>query len=151
MLKIYIVDKRLFDLFYKMFKCKILIGGKNRKFGKVQGVSFLEENLGDSQENILAPILCNIYLSALDTFIEKLKLKYECGVQSTVNPAYLAIVKLSVDELKLSKKEQLRLLSYRKKLARNKGLHYSLLDDKFVRIKYVRYVDTLGDAMFERE
>lgn len=121
-----------------MFKSKILVGSKETLHKKG---AFITEKDGVSQGNILSPILCNIYLTKLDRFVEHLRKKYEKGIRSTVNGEYLKVVKLSIEELKLPKGERARIIHYRKKLAMNKGLRYTLLDDSFVRIKYVRYAD----------
>lgn len=121
-----------------MFKAKILTLGHNPNQKRI-----IEEDTGAPQGNILSPILCNIYLNTLDKFMENLIKKHNKGHRAERDPEYARATAAPRDgsENLLSPEEQQRRILNRKKQAHKKGLRYTLINDKFIRIKYVRYAD----------
>jgi len=127
-----IQDSRLFGLLRKMFNAGVVM--------PLSIVTHTEE--GNPQGNPLSPLLCNIYLTELDRFVDKLRVRYETGQRATRNPEYHRLVRLSEAESRgLSRHDKARILEVRRREARAKGITPTLLDDNYIRIKYVRYAD----------
>jgi len=137
-----IKDRRFIDIFYKMFKAGIFLMGPNGNQSQI-----IQEKLGIPQGNILSPILSNIFLTSLDNFINQLIKKYRKGKQASVNPEYVKESKITEKDLKNISEESLksyiikRIVNQKKRQALKKGLRYTLFDDNYVRVKYVRYAD----------
>lgn len=98
----------------------------------------LENNLiGTPQGSIISPVLANIFLHQLDTFVEKLCISFEKGVRPRVSPAYTKIrhqknVADRAGDVLTAKRLQNVLLN----------MEYSLFaDPNFKRLFYVRYAD----------
>ena len=53
------------------------------EFGKHQNLTD-----GTPQGSILSPLLCNIYLHELDTYMENIKQEYNCGTKRGTNKQY---------------------------------------------------------------
>lgn len=110
-------------------------------------VQIIQEKLGVPQGNILSPILSNIFLTSLDNFINQLIKKYRKGKQACVNPEYVKESKITEKDLKNISEESLkphiikRIVDQKKRQALKKELRYTLFDDNYVRVKYVRYAD----------
>lgn len=137
-----IKDRRFMDIFQKMFKAGILFMGSNEKQSQI-----IQEKLGVPQGNILSPILSNIFLTSLDNFINQLIKKYRKGELASVNPEYIKASKITEKDLKNIPEEKFkpplikRLINQKKRQALKKGLRYTLFDESYIRIKYVRYAD----------
>jgi group II intron reverse transcriptase/maturase len=137
-----IKDRRFIDMFQKMFKAGIFLMGSNEKQSQL-----IQENLGVPQGNILSPILSNIFFTTLDNFINQLIKKHRKGERASINPEYIEESKVTEKDLKNIPEENLkpqlikRIVNQRKRQALKKGLRYTLLDDTYIRIKYVRYAD----------
>jgi retron-type reverse transcriptase len=98
----------------------------------------LENNLiGTPQGSIISPILANIFLHQLDTFVEKLRKDFDIGTKPRVLPEYTKI------------RYQKRLAERSNDTLTAKRLHLDLLntdytlynDQKYKRLYYVRYAD----------
>lgn len=122
-----------------MFNAKILIS--NTKTDLQQGHRLIQENLGTPQGNILSPLLCNIYLHELDMFMEKTIEKYKKGTQATRNPEYYQMTLPTEAEWRLPDHVRRNRVRARRKMAREKKIKPTILDDNFTRVKYVRYAD----------
>jgi len=137
-----IKDRRFIDMFHKMFKAEIFLMGSNEKQSRI-----IQEKLGLPQNNILSPILSNIFLTTLDNFINQLIKKHRKGAQASINPEYIKESKVTEKDLKNISKENLktqiikRIVNQKKRQALKKGLRYTLFDDSYIRVKYVRYAD----------
>lgn len=137
-----IKDRRFIDMFQKMFKAGIFLMGSNEKQSQI-----IQEKLGVPQGYILSPILSNIFLTLLDNFINQLIKKHRKGERASINPEYIKESKLTVKDLEniseMNLKPQLikRILNQKKRQTLKKGLRYTLFDNRYIRIKYVRYAD----------
>jgi len=130
-LKEEIEDHALFSLLNKMFNAKI-----------IKGNDIFTSELGVPQRNILSPLLSNIYFSKLDKKVERLIIKYNKGKEPTLNMDYLKAINLTVEERKGLTENQLLNLKKRKiKIASKNGLAPTLYDEKYCRVRYVRYAD----------
>jgi retron-type reverse transcriptase len=98
----------------------------------------LENNLiGTPQGSIISPILANIFLHQLDTFVEKLRKDFDVEIKPRVSPEYTKI------------RYQKRLAERSNDTLTAKRLHLDLLntgytlynDLKYKRLYYVRYAD----------
>ena len=72
-----IKDARIIKLLYKFLKA-----------GYMEDWQYHKTYSGTPQGNILSPLLSNIYLHELDTFVMKLKQEFDCPSQTTITPAY---------------------------------------------------------------
>lgn len=137
-----IKDCRFIDLFQKMFKAKIFMTGSKENQSQI-----IQETLGGPQGNILSPILSNIFLTPLDNFMKQLIKKYHKGKKAFVNLEYMeesAIIEKDfsmIFENKQIIKSIRRMVNQKKRQALKKGLRYTLFDDNYLRVKYVRYAD----------
>lgn len=137
-----IKDRRFIDMFQKMFKAGIFFMGSNEKQSQI-----IQEKLGPPQDNILSPILSNIFLTTLDNFMNQLIKKHRKGTRASINPKYIEESKVSNKNFKNIFEENLkpqiikRIINQKKRQALKKGLRYTLFDDSYVRVKYVRYAD----------
>jgi retron-type reverse transcriptase len=137
-----IKDRRFIDMFYKMFKARIFLMEPNKNQSQI-----IQEKLGVPQDNILSPILSDIFLTTLDNFIDHLIKKYRKGQKATVNPEYIKYSSITAKDLKNISEESLksqlikRIANQKKRQALKRGLRYTLLDDSYIRVKYVRYAD----------
>lgn len=96
---------------------------------------------GTAQGNSISPILANIYLHELDTFVEQLQIELENGKLRRPNPEYR---KLQKRRQYLAKIGKINTEEYRKTGVQMRKLpSLDPQDPDFVRIKYCRYADSL--------
>jgi len=92
---------------------------------------------GTPQGGTISPILANIYLHELDTFMSMLELRYTRGKYRFRNPEYM---KLDLDRFRKNKsgntREAERILKEMRQLPTQ-----NLMDRNYVRVKYTRYAD----------
>lgn len=94
------------------------------------------------QGNALSPILCNIYLDKLDTFVkDEIIAKMVKGIRPLVNPNYQKKTKLTLDEEKLPEHVKNKILKSRRRHVQKLGIKRILENEEFIRIKYIRYGD----------
>lgn len=125
-------DSKLSGIIRRMFNVKTLT---------LEGILMITKEEAP-QGNLLSPLLCNIYLDELDKEMKKLTKKYEKGVRATSNSEFNKIVKISDKEkenLDQAALEQLKRVRRRK--AWTKGITPTILDENFIRVKYVRYAN----------
>jgi group II intron reverse transcriptase/maturase len=129
-----IQDERFINLIWKLLRAGIVEDGQFRK-----------TNIGTPQGGILSPLLANIYLNELDTFIiDKLQLAINTNNKRSVDPEYNRL-RSRIDWLKTRIKS--------KSLGSDKTLLKSLkkeqrlvpaakaIDPLFKKIYYIRYAD----------
>jgi group II intron reverse transcriptase/maturase len=94
---------------------------------------------GTPQGGIVSPILSNIYLHELDTFVEQLQMELEKGKERRSNPEYRRVESRRHRLAKAGKADSREF----RRLGRQMRSLPSLdtRDPNFVRIKYVRYAD----------
>ena len=110
--------------------------------GVIKARELVDLSEGVPQGNILSPLLSNIYFAKLDDFVEGLITKHNRGVKPTRHMKYLKAITPTEEEVKGKNTLQINQLKKRKTLlAWKSGLRPTIFDDKFIRIKYVRYAD----------
>lgn len=110
--------------------------------GVIKGRELLDLSEGVPQGNILSPLLSNIYFAKLDDFVEGLIEKHNKGIKPTRDINFLRAISPTEEEVRGKSTLQINQLKKRKTLlAWKNGLRPTIFDDKFVRIKYVRYAD----------
>lgn len=89
---------------------------------------------GTPQGSIISPILANIYLDKLDTFVTKLKGEFDIGSKATINPLYKSLTK---------RKERAKTIGEKRHIHKQLLLIPSKLniDPYFKRLEYIRYTD----------
>lgn len=110
---------------------------KSLRAGYFEFRKYKHNIVGTFQGSIISPILANIFLHQFDLEVDKLKLEFDQGTYSKVNPTY-------------------QHLRYMERIARNKGdetlannlakeklkTKYSVFeDDNYKKLAYVRYAD----------
>ena len=118
-----IKDQRFLDLIRKALKA-----------GYMEFRKYSHSVAGTPQGSIISPILANIYLSELDTFVAKLKKEFDIGVKATINPVYRILSKHK--ERAKNMKDKLRL--HRELLKTPSKLD---IDPNFKKLEYIRYAD----------
>lgn len=118
-----IKDQRFLDLIRKALKA-----------GYMELRRYSDSVAGTPQGSIVSPILANIYLDKLDTFVNSLKEDFDIGSKATVNPVYKALGMRkhrakTIEEKRSMHKELLKIPS---KL---------LIDPNFKKLEYIRYAD----------
>lgn len=105
-------------------------------------IGVIKEETGVPQGSVLSPILSNIYFNELDQFIQKEIIeKYKKGTRAPACPEYVKATKFTADEKRKSKNERTQILQRKRKAAHKQGLRYSIIDDSYIRVRYVRYAD----------
>ena len=138
-----IPHKKLMEIISREISCektlKLINSGLKAgyvEFGK------LHQNLTDGtpQGSILSPLLCNIYLHELDTYMENIKQEYNCGTKRGTNKQYEKLAnRVSYMRKKgLDTSNRDEYLDIMRKMLNTPSKKQ---DDSYIRIHYVRYAD----------
>jgi len=102
----------------------------------------LKEKLNVPQNNILSPILANIFFHDLDVYIEKKIInRYKKGIKTTRCSDYQRAISLTYEEKKANKQKKKQIVRRKRKKAHKEGLCYTKIDNSFICVKYIRYAD----------
>ncbi len=111
------------------------------KAGKLEEWEYKDTHSGTPQGGILSPLLSNIYLHELDTFIETvLKPQYTSGNETNgrrVNPAYKRYEYLLRRAREAGDTQRVKQLEQERRQLPSRDMY----DPNFRRLKYVRYAD----------
>lgn len=127
-LEMHINDRRLIKLIKIGLKAKVMMPNKT-----IEDIT-----KGTPQGGVYSPLLANIVLDRLDTFISRLKLKVDRGVKRRRNPAYSKAY-YAVQKAKQKGMSNKTLYKLRGKVSR---LFYGdPQDPNYARLHYTRYAD----------
>lgn len=122
-LRVRIKDEKFLELIRKALKA-----------GYMEFNKYSNSIAGTPQGSIVSPLLANIYLDKLDTFVTELKGNFDKGTKATINPVYN----------RLSRRKE------RAKTIEDKMTIHKLLlqvpskldiDPNFRKLEYIRYAD----------
>ena len=132
-LKLKIKDQRFTQTILKMFKANI-----------ISLLEVIEKKTSLPQDNILSPILINIYFQSLDLYIEKEIIEqYKKGIKPTKCPEYQNTIFLTTLKKRTSFQKKKQVLHKTNKKTYKSGLRYVENDNSFVRVKYIRYANSI--------
>ena len=135
-----IADEHFIGLLWKFLKA-----------GYMEDWNYHNTYSGTPQGSIISPILANIYMNELDSYMAEYAEKFNCGNRRKINPAFKKKLdvcrgkeqRLKRNLSKMSEEEKEGLIAEIRELRRNlKSIPYSdQMDDSYKRICYVRYAD----------
>jgi nicotine oxidoreductase len=98
-----------------------------------------ESLIGSPQGGIASPILANVYLHELDTFIEEIRTNLEKGQKKRHAPAYQ---QLTYKKARMAAQGKTRTREFKELVKQMRVTPSALVNDpNFIRIKYLRYAD----------
>lgn len=143
----------LINILRRRIKDEYFIGviWKFLKAGYFEGWKYNHSYSGTAQGSIISPILSNIYLNELDTFMDEFKVKFDKGTFRKTNPKYNRLngnvmylkKKLSITwESKTAQEKKLAIKNVREILKSKLSIQASdPMDSSYRRLVYVRYAD----------
>lgn len=137
--------EKLLEILEKSFKDErfIKLVRQMLEAGYLEERKFTPTYSGTPQGGIVSPILANIYLNELDTFIEdKLIPQFTKGEKRRENPAYKKLASTlhhPKGKVKTGKTTKGEIIELHKKLRKTPGGNPN--DPDFRRLKYIRYAD----------
>lgn len=106
--------------------------------GFLEDWTFNKTLSGVPQGGVVSPILSNIYLDRLDTFVETMLLPvHNRGIQRKINPAYNRLSSNYQQRLRAGKTQEAQELRRQRQQLPSKAQ----IDPSFRRLRYVRYAD----------
>ena len=115
------------------------------KAGYIENWKYNATYSGSPQGGICSPILANIYLNELDSYIEELKKEFDVRTLYRTTPTYHAIerkranLRRKIDRREAGLERDLLIAEYKKLTSELYKTPAKLCDDK--KLKYVRYAD----------
>lgn len=135
-----IADEHFIGLLWKFLKA-----------GYMEDWNYHNTYSGTPQGSIISPILANIYMNELDSYMAEYAEKFNCGNRRKINPAFKKKLdvcrgkeqRLKRNLSKMSEEEKEGLIAEIRELRRSlKSMPYSdQMDDSYKRICYIRYAD----------
>jgi len=118
-----IKDQRFLELIRKALKA-----------GYMEGRTYSHSIAGTPQGSIISPILANIYLDKLDSFVMTIKSEFDMGTKATINPVYKSL---------LNRKDRAKTLEEKLEIHKEilKTPSKLNIDPNFKKLEYVRYAD----------
>ena len=121
------------------------------KAGYMEDWNYHNTYSGTPQGSIISPILANIYMNELDSYMAEYAEKFNCGNRRKINPAFKKKLdvcrgkeqRLKRNISKMSVEEKEGLIAEIRELRRSlKSIPYSdQMDDSYKRLCYIRYAD----------
>ena len=140
-----ILRKRIADEYFIGLLWKFL------KAGYMEDWNYHNTYSGTPQGSIISPILANIYMNELDSYMAEYAEKFNCGNRRKINPAFKKKLdvcrgkeqRLKRNISKMSVEEKEGLIAEIRELRRSlKSIPYSdQMDDSYKRLCYIRYAD----------
>jgi group II intron reverse transcriptase/maturase len=122
-------DQRFLNLIWKLLKAGYMDLHGIRK----------DSLIGSPQGGIASPMLANVYLHELDTFIEGLRTELEKGEEKRRNPVYR---QLSKKKARMAVQGRTRTKEFKQLVKRMRATPSKLVcDPNYLRIRYLRYAD----------
>ena len=135
-----IADEHFIGLLWKFLKA-----------GYMEDWNYHNTYSGTPQGSIISPILANIYMNELDSYMAEYAEKFNCGNRRKINPAFKKKLdvcrgkeqRLKRNLSKMSEEEKEGLIAEIRELRRGlKSMPYSdQMDDSYKRLCYIRYAD----------
>ena len=135
-----IADEHFIGLLWKFLKA-----------GYMEDWNYHNTYSGTPQGSIISPILANIYMNELDSYMAEYAEKFNCGNRRKINPAFKKKLdvcrgkeqRLKRNLSKMSEEEKEGLIAEIRELRRSlKSMPYSdQMDDSYKRLCYIRYAD----------
>ena len=135
-----IADEHFIGLLWKFLKA-----------GYMEDWNYHNTYSGTPQGSIISPILANIYMNELDSYMAEYAEKFNCGNRRKINPAFKKKLdvcrgkeqRLKRNLSKMSEEEKEGLIAEIRELRRSlKSIPYSdQMDDSYKRLCYIRYAD----------
>ena len=124
-----IQDQRFLNLIWKLL---------NAGYMDLHGVR-KDSLIGSPQGGIASPILANVYLHELDTFVEELRTDLEKGQKKHRDPIYQH---LSKKKARMAAQGKTKTKEFKELVKRMRATPSSLVSDpNYIRIRYLRYAD----------
>ena len=115
------------------------------KSGYLEDWSYKPTYSGTPQGGIVSPILSNIYLHELDSFMDKLKKEIEVGSRRPVNPEYAVVtngIRRLRKRLRSRGSDPKTIQKLRELQERQKSIPSAIENtDEYIRLRYCRYAD----------
>lgn len=124
-----IADERFLNLIWKALRAGYTDGRTGDHYSSLSGTP---------QGGIMSPILANIYLHELDSFVEALKIRYERGDKRRRNPDYRRL-ESKASRLRKEGGDPKKIAGIKRKMREMPSVDPN--DPSYIRLHYVRYAD----------
>jgi len=108
----------------------------------ISPTGILKEKVNLLQDNILSPILANIFFHDLDVYVEKEIInRYKKGVKAIIYFKYQKAVSFTYEEKKARKQKKKHIAYKKHKEAQKMFFRNTKLNGQYIQIKYIRYAN----------